>query len=222
TFDRLTKVIADFIDAIDLKHYSLYLMDYGAPIGYRLATQNPERVESLIVQNGNAYEEGLGDFWQPMRAFWQNKTPENTERVRQALAVKGAKWYYTTGVRNLESLSPDTWTLDEALLDRPGNVEIQLALKYDYQSNVLLYPQWQAYLRQHQPPTLVVWGKNDLGFLVEGADAYKRDLQNLEFHLLDTGHFALEEEVEAIANYIGQFMTTHIVKEETMPATSRK
>ncbi|HEY9630579.1 MAG TPA: alpha/beta hydrolase [Coleofasciculaceae cyanobacterium] len=222
TFNHLTEVIAGFIDAIGLKRYSLYLMDYGAPIGYRLATQHPERVESLIVQNGNAYEEGLGDFWQPMRAFWQNKTPENAERVRQALVNKGAKWYYTTGARNLESLSPDTWTLDEAFLDRLGNVDIQLALKYDYQANLLLYPQWQAYLRQHQPPTLVVWGRNDQGFLVEGANAYKRDLQNLEFHLLDTGHFALEEEREAIANHIRQFMTTHVFKESTTLATSGK
>ncbi|HEY9661161.1 MAG TPA: alpha/beta hydrolase [Allocoleopsis sp.] len=222
TFDHLTEVIAGFIDAIGLQRYSFYLMDYGAPIGYRLATQHPERVESLIVQNGNAYEEGLGDFWQPMRAFWQNKTPENTERVRQALTIKGAKWYYTTGARNLENLSPDTWILDEALLNRPGNVDVQLALKYDYQFNVLLYPQWQTYLRQYQPPTLVVWGKNDQGFLVAGANAYRRDLQNLEVHLLDTGHFALEEEGEAIANYIRQFMLTHVVNEKAALVTSRK
>ena len=221
TFDHLTEVIAGFIDAIGLKRYSLYLMDYGAPIGYRLSTQHPERVEALIVQNGNAYEEGLGDFWQPMRAFWRNKTPENAARVRQALAIKGAKWHYTTGARNLESLSPDTWTLDEVLLDRPGNSDIQLALKYDYQSNVLLYPQWQVYLRQYQPPTLVVWGKNDQGFLVEGAYAYKRDLQNLEFHLLDTGHFALEEEVEAIADHIRRFMATRVVQEDLVSVSSR-
>ena len=210
TFDHLAEVIAGFIDAIGLQRYSLYLMDYGAPVGYRLATQHPERIESLIVQNGNAYEEGLGDFWQPIRAFWQNKTPENTERVRQALVNKGAQWYYTTGARNVESLSPDTWTLDKALLDRPGNWDIQLALKYDYQFNVRLYPQWQAYLRQYQPLTLVVWGKNDSGFLVEGAGAYKRDLQDVEFHLFDTGHFALEEEVEAIASYIAQFLTSRL------------
>ncbi len=238
TFDRLTEVMADFIDAISLKRYSLYLMDYGAPIGYRLAMQNPERVESLIVQNGNAYKEGLGDFWKPMRAYWQNKTPENADQVRQIMTPESTKRYYTTGVKNLENLSPDTWTLDQALLDRPGNVDIQLALKYDYQSNVLLYPQWQAYLHQYQPPTLVVWGKNDRGFLVEGADAYKRDLQNLEFHLFDTGHFALEEESDAIcaslrdaprtqqrfaiADYIRHFMTTHVAKEDTMLATSRK
>jgi pimeloyl-ACP methyl ester carboxylesterase len=210
TFDHLAEVMADFITAIGLKRYSLYLMDYGAPIGYRLATRYPERVEALIVQNGNAYEEGLGDFWKPMRAYWQDKTPENAARVRQTMTVDATKRYYTTGVRNLENLSPDTWNLDRALLNRPGNLEIQLALKYSYQSNLLLYPQWQAYLRQYQPPTLVVWGKNDRGFLVEGAYAYKRDLQNLEFHLFDTGHFALEEDGDAITNYIGRFLASRL------------
>ncbi|MHC5770711.1 MAG: alpha/beta fold hydrolase [Nostoc sp.] len=221
TFDHLTEVMAGFIAAIGLNRYSLYLMDYGAPIGYRLATQHPEQIETLIVQNGNAYEEALGDFWDPMRAFWQNKTPENGDRVRQALASKGTKWYYITGVRNLENISPDTWTLDQALLDRPGNIDIQLALKYDYQSNVRLYPQWQAYLHQYQPPTLIVWGKNDQGFLVEGAYAYKRDLKNLEFHLFDTGHFALEEDGDAIADHIHRFLTTYVV-ENTKLTTSNK
>jgi pimeloyl-ACP methyl ester carboxylesterase len=210
TFDRLAEVMADFIAAIGLKRYSLYMMDYGAPIGYRLATRYPDRVDALIVQNGNAYEEGLGDFWKPIRAYWQDKTPENADLVRQTMTVDATKRYYTTGARNLENLSPDTWSLDRSLLDRPGNIEIQLALKYSYQSNLLLYPQWQAYLRQYQPPTLIVWGKNDRGFLVEGAYAYKRDLKNLEFHLFDTGHFALEEDGDAIANYIGQFLTSRL------------
>jgi pimeloyl-ACP methyl ester carboxylesterase len=210
TFDRLAEVMADFIAAIGLKRYSLYMMDYGAPIGYRLATRYPDRVDALIVQNGNAYEEGLGDFWKPIRAYWQDKTPENADLVRQTMTVDATKRYYTTGARNLENLSPDTWSLDRSLLDRPGNIEIQLALKYSYQSNLLLYPQWQAYLRQYQPPTLIVWGKNDRGFLVEGAYAYKRDLKNLEFHLFDTGHFALEEDGDAITNYIGQFLTSRL------------
>jgi pimeloyl-ACP methyl ester carboxylesterase len=221
TFDHLTEVMAGFIAAIGLNRYSLYLMDYGAPIGYRLATQHPEQIETLIVQNGNAYEEGLGDFWEPMRAFWQNKTPENGDRVRQALASKGTKWYYITGARNLENLSPDTWVLDQALLNRPGNIDIQLSLKYDYQSNVRLYPQWQAYLRQYQPPTLIVWGKNDQGFLVEGAYAYKRDLKNLEFHLFDTGHFALEEDGDAIADRIRRFMITHVVENTKLTASNK-
>ena len=209
TFDHLAEVMAGFIAAIGLKRYSLYVMDYGAPVGYRLATQYPERVEALIVQNGNAYEEGLGDFWQPIRAYWQNKTPENAERLRQSLTLDGTKWHYATGVRNLEAISPDNWHLDQSRLDRPGNQDIQLALLYSYRSNPPLYPQWQAYFRQYQPPTLLVWGKNDQSFLVDGAYSYKRDLQDLEFHLFDTGHFALEEEGEVIANHIRRFMTTH-------------
>ncbi|MBD2520312.1 SDR family oxidoreductase [Nostoc sp. FACHB-973] len=138
-------------------------------------------------------------------------TPDEIAKAVVFLASDDS-WQYTNGVRNLEAISPDTWTLDQALLDRPGNIDIQLALKYDYQSNVRLYPQWQAYLRQHQAPTLIVWGKNDQGFLVEGAYAYKRDLKNLEFHLFDTGHFALEEDGDAIADHIRQFMTTHIAE----------
>jgi pimeloyl-ACP methyl ester carboxylesterase len=217
TFDRLAEVMTEFIAAIGLKRYSLYLMDYGAPIGYRIATQQPERVDSLIVQNGNAYEEGLGDFWQPIKAYWQHRTPENADRLRQSLTLASTKWQYTTGVKNLAAISPDTWNLDQSQLDRPGNQEIQLALLYSYHSNPPLYPQWQAYLRQYQPPTLVVWGKNDPCFRVDGAHAYKRDLQNLEFHLLDTGHFALEEEGDALANYILQFLTP---RRQRIPALS--
>jgi pimeloyl-ACP methyl ester carboxylesterase len=210
TFDRLAEIVDKFITAIDLKKYSLYLMDYGAPIGYRIAAKHPERVQALIVQNGNAYEDGLGDFWGPMKAYWQDPSPENADQLRFLVTLKATKWQYTNGVRNPEAISPDTWTMDQHFLDRPGNDAIQLALFYSYQSNLRLYPQWQAYLRQHQPPTLIVWGENDQGFIVEGAKAYKRDLQNLEFHLLDTGHFALEEDGEAIANYMRQFLTSQL------------
>jgi pimeloyl-ACP methyl ester carboxylesterase len=208
TFDRLAEIVEKFITAIDLQKYSLYLMDYGAPIGYRIATKYPERVAALIVQNGNAYEEGLSEFWEPNRVYWQDPSPENANKLRFLFSLEGTKWQYTNGVRNPEAIAPDTWTMDRHFLDRPGNDEIQLALFYSYQSNLLLYPQWQAYLRQHQPPTLVVWGKNDQGFIVEGAYAYKRDLPNLEFHLLDTGHFALEEDGAEIANYMRQFLTS--------------
>ena len=210
TFDRLAEIVEKFITAINLKKYSLYLMDYGAPIGYRIATKYPERVEALIVQNGNAYEEGLGEFWGPNRAYWQDRSPENADKLRFLVTLEATKWQYTNGVRNPEAISPDTWTMDQHFLDRPGNDEIQLALFYSYQSNLLLYPQWQAYFRQYQPPTLVVWGKNDQGFIEKGAYAYKRDLQNLEFHLLDTGHFALEEDGEVIATYIRQFLTSRL------------
>jgi pimeloyl-ACP methyl ester carboxylesterase len=210
TFDHLAQIVEKFITAIDLKKYSLYLMDYGAPIGYRIAAKYPERVEALIVQNGNAYEEGLGEFWGPLKAYWQDRSPENADKLKYLVTLEATKWQYTNGVRNLEAISPDTWNMDQLFLDRPGNQDIQLALIYSYQFNLLLYPQWQAYFRQYQPPTLVVWGKNDQGFSVEGAYSYKRDLQNLELHLLDTGHFALEEDGEVIANYIRQFLKSRL------------
>lgn len=210
TFDRLAEVMEGFIEAIGLKHYSLYLMDYGAPIGYRIAVKYPNRVDALIVQNGNAYEEGLREFWEPLKAYWQNPTPETAERLQQFLTLEATKWQYTHGVRNLEAISPDNWNIDQPLLDRPGNRDIQLALFYSYGSNPPLYPQWQDYFRQYQPPTLIVWGKNDPIFSRRRRIPYQQDLPSLEFHLLDTGHFALEEESEAIANYIIQFLTQRL------------
>jgi pimeloyl-ACP methyl ester carboxylesterase len=210
TFDHLAEIMEKFIAAIDLKKYSLYVMDYGAPIGYRIAAKHPERVQSLIVQNGNAYEEGLREFWEPIKAYWQDKSPENAEKLNYLVTLEATKWQYTNGVRNLDAISPDTWTMDQHFLDRPGNDEIQLALLYSYGTNPPLYPQWQEYFRQHQPPTLIVWGKNDYIFPAEGAYPYKRDLKDVEFHLLDTGHFALEEEGETIANYIDQFLASRL------------
>ncbi|CAA9576089.1 Hydrolase, alpha/beta fold family [uncultured Synechococcales cyanobacterium] len=210
TFDRLAEIVEKFITAIDLKQYSLYVMDYGAPIGYRIAAKYPERVEALIVQNGNAYEEGLGEFWNPIKAYWQDRSPKNADQLRPFFILETTKWQYTNGVRNPEMISPDNWNMDQLFLDRPGNVEIQLALFYSYGTNPPLYPQWQEYFRNHQPPTLIVWGKNDYIFPADGAYPYKRDLQTLEFHLLDTGHFALEEEGDAIADHIRCFMTTHV------------
>ncbi|PZV09019.1 MAG: hydrolase [Leptolyngbya sp.] len=210
TFDHLAEIIEKFIAAIDLKKYSLYVMDYGAPIGYRIAAKNPERVQGLIVQNGNAYEEGLREFWNPIKAYWQDKSPENAEKLKYLVTLEATKWQYTNGVRNLEAISPDTWTMDQHFLDRPGNEEIQLALFYSYGTNPPLYPQWQEYFRQYQPPTLIVWGKNDYIFPAEGAYPYKRDLKDVELYLLDTGHFALEEEGDAIANYIGQFLASRL------------
>lgn len=209
SFDRLTDVIEQFTNKLELKQYSLYLMDYGAPIGFRLATRHPERVRSLIIQNGNAYEEGLREFWQPLKAYWQTRSAENEEKLRQILTLEATKWQYTHGTRNREAINPDNWNLDQSFLDRPGNKEIQLALFYSYGSNPPLYPQWQEYFRTYQPPTLVTWGKNDQIFPIEGAYPYQRDLNNIELHLLDTGHFALEEEGEAIASYIRSFMKKH-------------
>ena len=210
-FDRLAEIVEKFITAIDLKKYSLYLMDYGAPIGFRIAAKYPERVEALIVQNGNAYEEGLREFWEPIKAYWQECSPENADKLKHLVTLEATKWQYTNGVRNLEAISPDTWNMDQLFLDRLGNSKIQLALFYSYRTNPPLYPQWQEYFRQYQPPTLIVWGKNDYIFPAEGAYPYKRDLQKLEFHLLDTGHFALEEEGDAIADRIRRFMTTHVM-----------
>ncbi|MEH2003568.1 MAG: alpha/beta hydrolase [Nostoc sp.] len=210
TFDRLAEIVEKFIAAIALKKYSLYVMDYGAPIGYRIAAKYPERVQSLIVQNGNAYEEGLREFWEPIKAYWQERSPENAEKLKYLVTLEATKWQYTNGVRNLEAISPDTWTIDQHFLDRPANGEIQLALLYSYGTNPPLYPQWQKYFRQYQPPTLIVWGKNDYIFPADGAYPYQRDLKDVEFHLLDTGHFALEEDGDAIANYIDQFLTSRL------------
>jgi pimeloyl-ACP methyl ester carboxylesterase len=210
TFDHLADVMEKFTETLALSKYSLYVMDYGAPVGFRLATKHPERVETLIVQNGNAYEEGLRDFWEPLKAYWSDRSAENADKLRQFFTLDATKWQYTHGVRNPDAISPDNWNIDQPLLDRAGNNDIQLALFYSYGSNPPLYPQWQDYFRKHQPPTLIVWGQNDFIFPAEGAYPYKQDLNNVEFHLLDTGHFALEEEGEAIANHIRRFLPAHI------------
>jgi pimeloyl-ACP methyl ester carboxylesterase len=206
TFDHMASLMESFIEKLGLETYSLYLMDYGAPVGYRIAAKHPERVQTLIVQNGNAYEEGLREFWDPIKAYWNDKSPENADALRGLLTLDATKWQYTHGVRNVETISPDNWNVDQPLLDRPGNTDIQLAMFYDYGTNVPLYPAWQEYFRAHQPPTLIVWGKNDPIFPAEGAHPYKRDLKNLEFHLLDTGHFALEEDGVVIAAHIREFL----------------
>jgi pimeloyl-ACP methyl ester carboxylesterase len=210
TFDKLADVVEKFIQQIGLRNYALYVQDYGAPLGYRLAVRHPERVAALVVQNGNAYEEGLNnDFWKPLKAYWQDRSEKNAEPLRKFLTLEATKWQYTHGVRNIEAISPDTWTIDQALLDRPGNKEIQLALFYSYGSNPAQYPHWHDYFRKHQPPTLIVWGKNDTIFPPAGAEPYKRDLQNIEYHLLETGHFALEEDGDEIASLMRQFLRRH-------------
>ena len=206
SFDKLAEIVEKLTIKLNLPQYFLYLMDYGAPVGYRLAAKYPEKVLGLIVQNGNAYEEGLRDFWKPIKAYWQNKTAENAQVLADnLLTLTATKWQYTNGVRNSEAIAPDNWFHDQYLLDRPGNQEIQLELFYSYDTNPALYPQWQEYFRSFQPPTLIVWGKGDYIFPEEGAHPYKQDLNNLEFHILDTGHFALEEDLDLIANYIRDF-----------------
>ena len=210
SFDHMARIVETFTEELGLLHYSLYLMDYGAPVGFRLAAAHPERVDTLIIQNGNAYEEGLREFWQPLKAYWNDRSTENADALRALLTLDATKWQYTHGTRNEEAISPDNWNVDQPLLDREGNQEIQLAMFYDYGSNPPLYPQWQAYFRTHQPPTLIVWGKNDHIFPADGAHPYKRDLKDIEFHLLNTGHFALEEDVSTIAAHIREFLPSRL------------
>lgn len=207
TFDHLAEVMRGFVDEIGLDRFSLYIQDYGAPIGLRLATSQPERVEALIVQSGNAYEEGfVMPFWEPIFAYAEERTPENEAALRGALEIDAHRWQYTHGARDVEAISPDNWNLDQRFLDRPGNKEVQLGLFYDYQFNIPKYPAFQEYFRTHRPPTLIVWGKNDEIFGPAGAEAYKRDLPDAELHLLDTGHFALEEDLDIIAGHIRRFL----------------
>ncbi len=212
TFDNMATTVEGFLDELHINTYSIYLMDYGAPIGFRIAAKYPERVESLIIQNGNAYEEGLRDFWVPIKKYWNDYTMENGKALEGFHSPDGLKWQYTHGVQDSTKISPDNWTLDLQHLSRDENAEIQLAMFYDYRTNVPLYPEWQAYFREHQPPTLLVWGKNDYIFPAEGAHPYKKDLKNLEFHLLDTGHFALEEKGGEIAEYILNFLDKNKIK----------
>ena len=207
SFDKLAEVMEQFVSQLGLEKYFLYVMDYGAPIGYRLAAKHPDNVLGLIVQNGNAYDEGLREFWNPIKAYWQDKTPENAKVLADnLLTLEATRWQYTNGVRNPEAIAPDNWLHDQYLLDRPGNKDIQLELFYSYGSNPPLYSQWQNYFRTYQPPTLLIWGKGDDIFPAEGAYPYKRDLNNLEFHILDTGHFALEEDLAFIAPHIRDFV----------------
>jgi pimeloyl-ACP methyl ester carboxylesterase len=201
TFDRLADVMDQFVERLGLTRYSLYVMDYGAPVGFRLAVKHPERIQALIVQNGNAYEEGLRDFWKPFRSYWRARTEANAAPLRKLVALDATKWQYTHGARNPEAISPDNWLVDQ---------EIQLQLFFDYGSNPALYPAWQSYFRAHQPPTLVVWGKNDDIFPVEGALPYARDLRTIETHLFDTGHFALEEDGALIAQHMRRFLVEHV------------
>jgi pimeloyl-ACP methyl ester carboxylesterase len=209
TFENMTTIVDKLLEKLDINAYSLYVMDYGAPIGYRLALRHPEKVTGLIVQNGNAYEEGLLAFWDPIKKYWNDATPENRAALTFMVSPETTKWQYQNGVGELAHLDPTTWTLDQTLLDRPGNGEIQLDMLYDYGSNVPLYPQFQEFFRKYQPPTLIVWGKNDYIFPPEGAIPYKRDLPNVQTHLLDTGHFALETHGEEIASRIERFFGHH-------------
>jgi pimeloyl-ACP methyl ester carboxylesterase len=199
TFDALAKTILAFTDALSLKRYALYVFDYGAPTGFRLAMAHPERITAIVSQNGNAYEEGLGDAWAPIRQYWSKPTAENREMLRQALSPEGLCSQYLDGVPHPEQVAPEGYTLDAAMIARPGNMDIQLDLFLDYANNVKLYPAFQEYFRRSKPPLLAIWGKNDPFFIPPGAEAFLRDNPNATVQLLDTGHFALETHVEEIA-----------------------
>lgn len=208
TFDSLAKVIDGFIEKLGLQRYVLYIFDYGAPTGLRIAVAHPERIAGIVSQNGNAYLDGLSDAWGPWQTYWREPTPEHREACRDSLSPAVIKdWQYLTGA-DPSQMSPDGYTLDIAYMSRPGADEIQLDLILDYRSNVALYPTFQAYFRKHQPPFLAAWGKHDPAFVAAGALAYKRDLPNAEVHLLDTGHFALETHADEIAQLMLKFLAT--------------
>ena len=241
SFDNIARIIEKFTEEIGLDRYSLYLMDYGAPIGFRIAASQPERIDTLIVQNGNAYVEGIdNNFWEPIKAYWKDRgainqgldnawwknvkaaynkpVMSNDEALRFLLTIGATKWQYTNGVPNVEAVSPDNWGHVQPLLDRAGNQEIQLQMFFSYGSNPPLYPAWQEYLREYQPPTLIVWGKHDEIFPAAGAEPYKRDLTDLEYHLIDTGHFALETHGQKIADLMRDFLNRKV---DSSPVAAR-
>ncbi|MGH8290939.1 MAG: alpha/beta fold hydrolase [Steroidobacteraceae bacterium] len=205
TFDRIAEVIDRFTEVIGFDRYAVYVFDYGAPTGFRLAVKHPDRIIAIISQNGNAYEEGLSDGWNPIRAYWQDPSKANREALRGFLTPKTTIWQYTHGVPDPTRVSPDGYSLDNSYLSKPGMTELQLDLFGDYRSNVALYPTFQKYFRTHQPPLLAVWGKNDPFFLPPGAEAFKRDIPNAVVGFFDTGHFALETHAAEIAAAIREF-----------------
>jgi len=205
TFDHLAGVIDRFTAVARLARYAIYVFDYGAPVGFRLAASHPERITAIISQNGNAYEEGLSEGWDPIQRYWKEPTPENRAALRSFLTPEATKWQYVHGVREESLVAPESYTLDSALLARPGNDEIQLDLFLDYASNVALYPAFHEYFRTRRPPLLAMWGKNDPFFLPAGAEAFKRDIPNAVVRFLETGHFALETHAEEIAAAIRDF-----------------
>jgi pimeloyl-ACP methyl ester carboxylesterase len=214
TFENYASLVDKLTRTIGADHYALYVMDYGAPVGFRLATAHPERVTAFIVQNGNAYEEGFGkDFWAPIMAYWNTHGDKEREGIRWLTTLKATHWQYTNGVPDSSLVSPDAETVDQARLDRPGDADVQLDLFYDYRTNVPLYPQWHAYFRKWKPPMLIVWGRNDEIFVAAGAPPYLRDLPAAEVHMIDTGHFALETNGQEIASLIRDFLGRTIPRE---------
>jgi pimeloyl-ACP methyl ester carboxylesterase len=212
SFDHLADIVDEFLDQKGIESYSIYVQDYGAPVGFRLATRHPDRIQTIITQNGNAYEEGLAPFWaEYLIPYWADRNPKTEAKVAELLNIEATKLQYGAGVRDPTNISPDSWAHAQAGLDRPGNKAIQLALFYDYRKNPPAYPAWHQYFRDKQPPTLAVWGKNDPIFSVPGAEAFQRDNPRTELHLLDTGHFALEEDGGQIATLIRDFLKRNVV-----------
>ena len=212
TFDRFGELVDGLLDQLGVRRYAMYVMDYGAPVGWRLALKHPERVTGLIVQNGNAYDEGLKEFWDPIKAYWSDGSDAHRRALYALVAPQTTKFQYTDGVADVSRIDPDKWVHDQTLLDRPGNAEIQMDLFYDYRTNLPLYPAVQAYFRKHRPPTLLVWGKNDKIFPADGAHPYKRDLPNAEYHMLETGHFVLEDQFDVAEPLIRDFLDRKIAR----------
>jgi pimeloyl-ACP methyl ester carboxylesterase len=214
SFGHFSQLIDDLLTQLGARKYALYVQDYGAPVGYRLALRHPERVTALVIQNGNAYEEGLKDFWKPLTAYWSDSSQEHRLALRAGLTLQATKSQYLDGVSDPTRIDPDNWLHDQALLNRPGVDEIMLDLFHDYGSNVTLYPKFQAFFRTRQPPTLIVWGKNDVIFPADGARAYLRDLPRAELHVLDTGHFALEDKGDEIAALMHTFLDHNVADKD--------
>jgi pimeloyl-ACP methyl ester carboxylesterase len=210
SFAHYAVLMDGVLGQLGVRRHAMYVMDYGAPVGYRLALRHPERISALIIQNGNAYEEGLKEFWDPIKAYWADGSAARRRALDFLVAPETTKFQYTDGVSDVSRISPDNWVHDQALLDRPGNKDVQLDLFRDYGTNVPLYPQFQAFFRERKPPTLLVWGQNDKIFPADGAHPYKRDLPDLEFHLFDTGHFALEDKADEIFPLIHDFLDRKI------------
>jgi pimeloyl-ACP methyl ester carboxylesterase len=206
TFDHYAALIDVLLERLAVKRFALYVMDYGAPVGWRLALKHPDRITALVIQNGNAYDEGLKAFWDPIKKYWADGADASRNALRSLLTLETTIFQYTDGVSDKSRISPDNWTHDQPLLDRPGNAEIQLDMLYDYRTNLPLYPAVQAWLRERQPPALIVWGKNDFIFPADGAHPYKRDLKDLEFHLIDSGHFLLEDKPDEVFPLIRDFL----------------
>jgi pimeloyl-ACP methyl ester carboxylesterase len=207
TFDNYANIVGKLTQQLGADHYALYVMDYGAPVGFRIAARDPDRVTALIVQNGNAYDEGLDNaFWAPIKAYWVTGATKEREANRWLTTIKATYWQYTNGAKDVTLVDPDAWTVDQALMERPGDAEIQLDMLYDYRTNPPLYPQWQAYFRARKPPMLIVWGKNDEIFPPAGAWPYKRDLPDVEIHMFDAGHFVLETNGPEIAALMRDFL----------------